>query len=173
MSATPSHDRAGADAAAQASAAARRQTDALREAVGRLLGAERRLRGRDHSRSGELTHAQLRSITALGREREMTAGQLAKSADLNPASVTAMLDHLEAAEIVQRERSSDDRRVCKVSLTPKGWELFERKLAAWQSLWEDRLSDLSDDELEVATAVIERVAAIFDSLATRPARGAE
>ena len=85
--------------------AERRPTiEKLRSAVTQMFGAERRLRSRDHSRPGELTHAQLRALAALGREHEMTAGQLARSADLNPASVTAILDQLEAAEIVQRHR---------------------------------------------------------------------
>jgi DNA-binding MarR family transcriptional regulator len=140
------------------------RTDALRRAVNGLLGAERRMRGRDHPAAGELTYAQLRSIAALGREREMTAGRLAKSADLNPASVTALIDRLEAANLVERHRSTEDRRVCNVSLTADGWELLERKLAKWQALWEESMADLSDDEIEVAARVIARVAEMFESL---------
>ncbi len=48
------------------------------------------------------------------------AGQLAKAADLTPASVTAMLDGLEQRGMVQRRRSEQDRRVVFVSLTPAG-----------------------------------------------------
>ena len=142
----------------------RARTDGLRAALNRAFGAERRLRGRDHGGAGELTYTQLRSIAALGREREMTAGQLAKSADLNPASVTALIDRLEAANLVQRDRSTEDRRVCNVSLTPEGWELFEHKLARWQRLWEDRMAEFSDDELDAAVRVIERIAELFESL---------
>jgi DNA-binding MarR family transcriptional regulator len=139
--------------------------DELRHTLSQMFGAERRLRGREHSRPGELTYAQLRSIAALGREREMTAGQLAKSADLNPASVTAMLDHLEAANIVQRHRSTEDRRVCNVSLTDEGWQLLEHKLNGWQALWEGRLSHYTDTEIEAATRVMQEITDILDSLA--------
>ena len=72
----------------------------FRTALNQLLAADRRLRGRDHSRPGELTFAQLRTIAALGRGNEMTAGQLAKSAELTPATITSILDQLEAANIV-------------------------------------------------------------------------
>ncbi len=137
-------------------------------AVGHMLGAERRLRSRDHQRSGELTHAQIRALAALGREHKMTAGQLAKSADLNPASVTAMLDQLEDAEIVHRERSIEDRRVCNVSLTPEGWKVLGGKLAEWQAIWEERMVGISDEELDSAVRVFERITAIFDSVAARP-----
>jgi DNA-binding MarR family transcriptional regulator len=147
----------------------------LRLALTQMFGAERRLRSRDHSRPGELTHAQLRALAALGREHEMTAGQLARSADLNPASVTAMLDQLETAEIVQRHRSTEDRRVCNVSLTPRGWEILERKLASWHLLWEERFAGIPDRDLEVAARVMSEIAEIYDTLSTRldPARSNE
>jgi DNA-binding MarR family transcriptional regulator len=143
-------------------------TENLRQAAIHMFGAERRLRSRDHSRAGELTHAQVRALATIGREQAMTAGQLAKSADLNPATVTAMLDQLEALNVVQRTRSTEDRRVCNVSLTPEGWQLLERKRAYWNSLWSERFSEFSDRDLQAAAAVIQEIAAIYDGLATRP-----
>jgi DNA-binding MarR family transcriptional regulator len=162
----------GPTGAAEPAARVGNAVEELRASVNHLFGAERRLRGRDHSRPGELTQGQMRSIAALGRERELTAGQLAKSADLTPATVTAILDQLEAAEIVARHRSTEDRRVCNISLTPKGWALRERKLAEWQSLWQDRLSRFTDDEIELATRIIGQVAGILDSASPTPDSGA-
>jgi DNA-binding MarR family transcriptional regulator len=143
----------------------------LRVSVNHLFGAERRLRGRDHSRPGELTQGQMRSIAALGRDGELTAGQLAKSADLTPATVTAILDQLEGAGIVARHRSTEDRRVCNIALTPKGWALRERKLAEWQRLWQDRLSGFTDAEIASATRVIAQVTGILDSASPAPDSG--
>jgi DNA-binding MarR family transcriptional regulator len=143
--------------------APRASIESLRSAMGQMFGAERRLRSRDHARPGELTYGKLRSIAALGREREMTAGQLAKSADLTPASVTGMVDQLEAANIVQRHRSTEDRRVCNISLTPEGWELLERKLAHWQALWDERLAGFSDRELDAAVRIIAEVTEMYNA----------
>jgi DNA-binding MarR family transcriptional regulator len=145
----------------------RREIDELRSALARMSGAERRLRGRDHNRPGELTFAQIRALAALGREREMTAGQLARSADLNPATVTAMLDHLEGAGIVKRHRSTEDRRVCNVSLTAHGWELLERKLDHWHGYWEQRLDGVSEADLRTATRVVEQVAGLYAEICRR------
>jgi DNA-binding MarR family transcriptional regulator len=145
----------------------RPEIEDLRSALAHMSGAERRLRGRDHSRPGELTFAQLRALAALGREREMTAGQLARSADLNPATVTAMLDHLEAAGIVKRHRSTSDRRVCNVSLTEDGWQLLEHKLAGWQQRWEEKLAGVSDDDLHAAARVVEQVTGLYDEICQR------
>ena len=146
---------------------ARPTTEALRQAAIQMFGAERRLRSRDHSRPGELTHAQLRALATLGREQEMSAGQLARCADLNPATVTAMLDQLEALNVVQRHRSTEDRRVCNVSLTPEGWHILERQRAYWYGLWEEHFADFSDRDLAAAAAIIEQIAAMYDALAAR------
>ncbi len=68
-------------------------------ALGELLGAERRLRARDQQRRDRMTYAQSRALIALadsgGTAAEVSAGQLARAADLHPATVTAMLDLLE------------------------------------------------------------------------------
>jgi MarR family transcriptional regulator, organic hydroperoxide resistance regulator len=142
------------------------QVEDFRTAVNQLLAADRRLRGRDHSRPGELTFAQIRTIAALGREREMTAGQLAKSAELTPATITSILDQLESANIVERRRSTEDRRVCNVALTPEGWELLERKLAVWNGLWAERLSAFSDKDIATAAAILHEVTGILDSVSS-------
>ena len=97
--------------------------------MGELFGAERRLRGREQQQPRDLTHSQFRALIVLDKSVEVTAGELAKSADLNPASVTAMLDQLEANGIVERRRGSQDRRVCMVSLTDKGRGIVENKRA--------------------------------------------
>ena len=93
--------------------------DAVRLTLGELFGAERRLRGREQQQQRDLTNSQLRALFSLGKADEVTAGELAKSADLNPASVTAMLDQLESNGIVERRRGAEDRRMCMVSLTDK------------------------------------------------------
>ncbi len=167
----PVRTRAGAASARAATGEPRPAMEELRRTLVQMSAAERRLRSRDHGQSGELTHAQIRSIAALGREREMTVGQLARSAELTPATVTVLLDHLEEAGIVQRHRSTEDRRVCNVALTPKGWEVLERKLAAWQALWAEHLQDVSDEELATAVRVIARVTGIYDAV-TPPDEGA-
>lgn len=142
----------------------RRPVEELRTALNHMTGAERRLRGRDHSRPGELTFRQVRTLAELGRRPEMTAGQLARSADLTPATVTTILDQLEAAHIVARHRDTADRRVCNVSLTPEGWRLLERKLSAWQALWEDHLGEFSDEEIQTAIRVVDQVTGLLEEV---------
>jgi DNA-binding MarR family transcriptional regulator len=138
--------------------------DQVRLAMGELFGAERRLRSREQQQPQDLTHSQLRALLILERDDAVTAGELAKSADLNPASVTAMLDHLESNGVVERRRHASDRRVCMVSLTAKGRAIVDDKRAGWQALWEERFGDLSELELNAALRVLRTMIEVMDGI---------
>src|SRR3954447_17607066 len=72
--------------------------------------AQRRLRGRDAMRSGELSAPQMNLLLPLDEHGSMSSGQLAEAAGLTAATTTHMLDQLAAIGIVERERSESDRR---------------------------------------------------------------
>jgi DNA-binding MarR family transcriptional regulator len=140
-------------------------TEAVRLAFVEMMGAERRLRARDQKCGpGEMTHGQIRALFKLDVKGEATAGELAKAAELSPASMSSMLDQLERDGIVERRRSETDRRVVVVSLTEKGRELLEHKRAVWRARWQEALADVSDEHLVAAADVMHRMAGILDEL---------
>jgi DNA-binding MarR family transcriptional regulator len=130
-----------------------------------LLGAERRLRGREKKCGpGDLTTSQVRALFKIDIEGETTAGDLAKSADLSPASVTAMLDHLERDGIVARRRADHDRRVVMVSLTEEGQTLVRSRRDAWRARAAEALEGVDEADLHAAADVMRRMAALLDDL---------
>jgi MarR family transcriptional regulator, organic hydroperoxide resistance regulator len=141
---------------------ARPGLERLRHAVHVFTAAERRLRGRYQRRGEALSHGHLRALFVLIAEEEVTAGRMARDAELNPASVTAMVDQLEAQGLVQRRRDEQDRRVCWISLTEQGRSEVADKEARWSQKLADAFSDLSDQELETAALVLERLANVFE-----------
>ena len=139
----------------------------LRDAFGELMGAERRLRGRDaHRRSDQgLSHHQVRALFHLASEEgETTAGCLAKRAELSPASMTAMLDQLERDGYVTRRRSEEDRRQVNVRLTDRGREKLAEKRGAWEDKWRAALGDLPDDDLASAARVMRTIAGLLEAV---------
>ncbi len=153
----------------QPAAGARTDTiSSAQQALGELFGAERKLRARDQQRRDKMTYAQSRALIALaesgGTDADVSAGQLARAADLHPATVTAMLDLLEDEGLVVRRRSPTDRRSVLVALTPEGQALLERKRDEWRARWEEVLADLDEAEIETAARVMRRLAAIFSGL---------
>ncbi len=132
---------------------------AFRRVFRRLI----RMRGRDtHLAGGELSHAQFELLIELDERGPLPAGELATAAQLTPATVTQMLDHLAASGQVERVRSETDRRVVVSRLTGQGREKIEAKRKRWQSRWEQVLSDVDAEELRVATRVLERLSAVFE-----------
>jgi DNA-binding MarR family transcriptional regulator len=136
----------------------------LRGAFMELMGAERRLRGRDPHRAGDLSHGQVRALFQLDRDEESTAGCLARAADVSPASMTAMLDQLERDGFITRRRSETDRRQVLVSLTDAGRERLDAKRAAWQSRWLELLGGHSEEELAAAVRVMHSISELLHSL---------
>jgi DNA-binding MarR family transcriptional regulator len=139
--------------------------DRIRTVVGRLLAADRRQRGRDQQRpGGTLSHAHLRALFVLMADHEATAGTLAKAADLNPASVTAMIDQLEASGLVERRRDTHDRRSVLISLTDAGRRQVGEKDRMLRARAAEAFADVTDEELTTAIKVMERIASAMESL---------
>jgi DNA-binding MarR family transcriptional regulator len=135
----------------------------LRSAFIELMGAERRLRGRSPHKAGELSPTQIRALFQLEAE-DTTAGCMARKADISAASMTAMLDQLEADGMVTRRRSEEDRRQVIVSLTDAGREKLAVKRAFWEERWLLMLAEHSEEELAAAVRVMRSMSGLLDSL---------
>jgi DNA-binding MarR family transcriptional regulator len=129
-----------------------------------LSAAERRLLRRQ--RSGfELTPGRLHLLVHLLDQGEKTNGQLARYAALTPATITLMLDKLEEQGLVTRRRDPDDRRVSWVSLTPSGVEETTQARGDWERRFAEAFADMSDEELDTARRILERVISVYDGSA--------
>jgi len=131
----------------------------------RATGAVRRLRGRESQHPGELSYAQCGLLFGLADNGQLSASELAGVAAVAPATATQMLDHLEAGAFVERVRSERDRRIVLVSLTARGAAEVAARRARYEALWTRELAGFSIAELEAATAVLERTAAVFVEIA--------
>ncbi len=103
----------------------------MNESETRVLSAIRRIVHAVDSHSKELERALgitlpqlvvLRAIRMLG---EVTSGRLSAAASLSPATVTTILDKLEARGLVVRYRNAEDRRVVHSRLTEQGARMLD------------------------------------------------
>jgi DNA-binding MarR family transcriptional regulator len=173
MSATRT-PRAADAAAERARAVGRRVTPGIQDpstpagqlgiAFKRAMVAVRRLRGRETHRPGQLSFAQYGLLHGLAGAGELSARELAEQADLTPATVTQMLEHLEAAGLVLRTRSEQDRRVVLSILTDRGAAVVAERHAQMEPRWRAALAGFSDRELTAAARVLGRLADYFDAL---------
>jgi DNA-binding MarR family transcriptional regulator len=175
---SPREDRPGAPAQQATEAAQRSGKPARRDAelarrdadISELVGAFRqvlraaiRLRGRDtHLPGTELSHAQCELLAELHDHGELSAGELAAAAQLSPATVTQMLDHLADTGHVERARSERDRRVVVSRLTARGRREIEAKRERFRGRWEQALSGLDSEDLRATTRTLTRLRAVFE-----------
>lgn len=74
---------------------------------------------------GDLSMQELRVIEYLGETNQRIMKDLANFLMLAGNSVTSLVDNLEKKGFVRRQRSTEDRRVIHVELTPEGQKLHE------------------------------------------------
>ncbi len=139
-------------------------TGRLGLAFKRSMVAVRKLRGRETHRPGQISYAQYGLLFGLAEMCERSARELAEQADLSPATVAQMLEHLEAAGLVTRIRSEHDRRVVLSALTDRGATVVAERRAHMEPRWQAALTEFSDAELDAATKVLNRLADYFDGL---------
>ncbi len=76
--------------------------------------------------TGRITLPQFLILQFLHQERIMRMTDLANFMQVTTAAMTGIVDRLLKSGYVAREYDSDDRRIIKVKLTPKGMELFKK-----------------------------------------------
>jgi DNA-binding MarR family transcriptional regulator len=130
----------------------------------RAMVAVRRLRGRETHRPGQLSYAQYGLLFGLAKAGECSARELADQADLTPGTVAEMLEHLEAAGLVTRTRSADDRRVVLSMLTERGESVVAARQLQMEPRWQAALAEFTDRDLTAAARVLNRLADLFDTL---------
>jgi len=138
-----------------------RVSDAL-VAIRRIVRAAE-FASRDLARTTGLTPSQLIVLQIVAREGEPGAGAIAEAARRSQATVTALLDKLEARGLVIRNRGSQDRRRVSVELTPEGRRALADMPDVLQDRFAARFEKLADWEQASVIAGLERVATLLNA----------
>lgn len=105
----------------------------------------------------KLTGPQLMCLNELERADQLRSGELARAVHLSQATVTGILDRLEARELVQRRRDPQDKRRVLVNITPAGSKLVARAPAPLHKQFADRLGRLPPDQQAAIDQVLSQV----------------
>lgn len=103
-----------------------------------------------------ITRAQWVVLVRLDRSEGLKQSELAEILDLQPISLTRLLDKLSECGLIERRPDPDDRRAKRLFLTPQARPLLEK------------LGDLGEELLSTALAGVERqsVERMVDQLGT-------
>jgi DNA-binding MarR family transcriptional regulator len=128
----------------------------LRSAVNRV---SRRLR--PTAAAGTFTTTEVDLLVAAERQGPIRLSDLANFAGLNPTMLSRLIPKLESAGLVHRIRDGVDKRVCRVTATPKGSRLLERIRSERNDALSRRLRDLNASDratLALALPILEDLA---------------
>lgn len=109
-----------------------------------------------------LNATDLNCLNILSFSGQMTAGELAKATGLTTASITGVVDRLEEAGFVQRERDAVDRRRVVIHLNlQKAFGTVAPVFAPMLADWQRVAAQYSDDELRLIVQFYDRMEEII------------
>jgi DNA-binding MarR family transcriptional regulator len=128
----------------------------------RRTGALMQLMGQAAAEQIGINATDLNCLNILSFSGHMTAGELARATGLTTASITGVIDRLEEAGFVSRERDPHDRRRVVVTIT------LDRAMRDVASVflpllrdWREMAARYSDDELRLIVDFYARMEQVF------------
>ncbi len=110
-----------------------------------------------------LTGPQLMVMTKIAQLDGPMAKQVAQDINLSPATVTSIVDRLEAKELVVRKRSQLDKRKVELYLSENGAVLFQSAPKPLQEHFIKRYQALDSWEQNQLLSSVERIASMMDA----------
>lgn len=115
------------------------------------------------ARQYKLTGPQVVCLRQLERDGTSSPGELARAVSLSQATITGILDRLEARGLVRRERSTADRRRVILELTDKGVELAANAPSPLQERFARNLAALPEENQAVIATVLGQVVSMMEA----------
>jgi DNA-binding MarR family transcriptional regulator len=101
-------------------------------------------------------------LTVVAKRPGTTQQELAALARVDPSSMVALLDDLEARGVAERRVDPSDRRRRSVHLTPKGEEQMQVLQREARKAAKEFLEPLSPEEREELNALLRKLAGLTD-----------
>jgi DNA-binding MarR family transcriptional regulator len=121
------------------------------------------LHSKELERKSGLTGPQLLLMQLINTHGEITSGVIAREVSLSPATVTSILDRLERKGLIQRERSTSDKRKVIVSVTESGVKALEGAPELMQESFICSLNRLEDWEQSLILSSLQRVSGMMNA----------
>ncbi len=115
-----------------------------------------------------LTHAQWTPLFLINQGRASTLAELSRDLQLDAGALTRTLDRLEAKGLCKRERSTEDRRVVHLALTPEGETATAPVPGVLCDVVNTLLSGFTQDEWQTLMVLLRRMLANAETLKDLP-----
>lgn len=99
-------------------------TNQLREII-RILERKLGILNESEFSCCSITMAQCHALVEIGRAKEISLNELAELLNLEKSTMSRTVNNLVAGEVAERIINAQDRRYVNISLTEKGYKLYE------------------------------------------------
>lgn len=108
-----------------------------------------------------ITRAQWSALSALSRhETEGTIqSDLARVLEVGKVTIGGLIDRLEASGIVERRPDADDRRIRRVFITAKGYDVIDQMQLVGRELNTQIMKNITLDQIHLAEEVLHEMKA--------------
>ena len=110
-----------------------------------------------------LTGPQLMILQNVGKSSGVMVKEIAENTNLSSATVTSILDRMEARKLVTRMRSKVDKRKVEVYLTESGKTALSTAPLPLQENFTNKFNALEDWEQSQMVATLQRLAAMMNA----------
>ncbi|MDT0582403.1 MULTISPECIES: MarR family transcriptional regulator [Alteromonadaceae] len=119
------------------------------------------IRSRQLSKEVGLTGPQLLILQKVGKQKGVMVREIADDINLSSATVTSVLDRMEARNLVERIRSTEDKRKVGVFLTQEGEKALETAPLPFQEHFTNSFNSMEEWEQSQMVATLQRIATMM------------
>lgn len=134
----------------------------MSDSIGFLISDVSRLMRRrfdERARAFGATRTQWKALAHISRNEGMNQGTLAELLEVEPITLTRMVDRLEEAGLVERRRDPGDRRAWRLFLTAKAGPILDRMHGVAEDLTAQTLDGITAEQLAQLTDTLEQMRA--------------
>lgn len=114
----------------------------------RFISSIVKQKGREILADFPITPPQFIALQWLNEDGDMTIGELSNKMYLACSTTTDLIDRMEANDLVERVRDTNDRRVVRIHLMAKGKNIIEEVLDARRKYLADVLTHFSEKDVK-------------------------
>ena len=124
-----------------------------------LFSIGRRMREADHAgaRAKKLSLLHYATLHYVAEQKRPTMQDVARQLCITPPAATMLIEGLEKERVVRRAMDRKDRRVVRLSLTPKGKKFLERGTKARMKKLDRLFAVLTSAERRLLAAILRKV----------------
>lgn len=119
-------------------------------------------KGREILKDYNITGPQFNALQYLIRDGNLTIGELSEKMALAYSTITDLVDRMEKNNLVIRVRDDKDRRVVRIKVLDKGFEILQKVLIKRIEYLEEMLNSFTEDEKQFLVKSLKKLYIVME-----------